>query len=283
MKNATTLLQEYLSSIQNPVQVAALFADDGVLELPTANARAQGPKAIESFITGFMGMVPGFRFKNIRILIETPDQVFGEYEVEVVVPSTGKLYKQTYAGRLVAENGKIKLLREALDTLAASVAFSKDDAPSSMPDIDAAAATKAQEEHKAIVLDYIHALDNGGTTPSGGSLLDLFADDAQVYFPKWGVANGKAEIIKLLTEFGPTLKAIKHDHDTFIWTTSGAGRIAVEGTSSGEHVDGPWTNARWCDVFEIKDAKIQRAFVYLDPDYAGKDTARYPWLNGRTA
>jgi hypothetical protein len=21
-------------------------------------------------------------------------------------------------------------------------------------------------------------------------------------------------------------------------------------------------------------------FIYLDPDYAGKDTARYPWLDG---
>ena len=33
-----------------------------------------------------------------------------------------------------------------------------------------------------------------------------------------------------------------------------------------------------CDVFEIHDWKIQRCFIYLDPDYAGKDTKRYPWL-----
>jgi hypothetical protein len=31
-------------------------------------------------------------------------------------------------------------------------------------------------------------------------------------------------------------------------------------------------------VFEIRDGKIQRLFVYLDPDYADADTARYPWL-----
>jgi hypothetical protein len=43
-----------------------------------------------------------------------------------MVPSTGKLYKHTYAGRLVAEHGKIKLLREALNTLAASHAFRND-------------------------------------------------------------------------------------------------------------------------------------------------------------
>jgi len=24
-------------------------------------------------------------------------------------------------------------------------------------------------------------------------------------------------------------------------------------------------------------------FIYLDPDYAGKDTARYPWLDGEAA
>jgi hypothetical protein len=39
-----------------------------------------------------------------------------------------------------------------------------------------------------------------------------------------------------------------------------------------------WGAGRWCDVFEIRDWKIQRCFIYLDPDYAGRDTARYPWL-----
>ena len=39
-----------------------------------------------------------------------------------------------------------------------------------------------------------------------------------------------------------------------------------------------WQAGRWCDVFEIRDFLIQRCFIYLDPDYAGKDTARYPWL-----
>lgn len=39
---------------------------------------------------------------------------------------------------------------------------------------------------------------------------------------------------------------------------------------------------RWCDVFEIPDGKIQRLFVYLDPDYADTDTARYPWLIEQT-
>jgi ketosteroid isomerase-like protein len=126
MKNATELLSAYLSKIQDPGAAAALFAADGVIELPWVNARAQGPAAIEKFLAGLLVKVPDFRFQNIRIWIQTPDQAFGEYDVEALVPSTGKIYRQTYAGRLVAEDGKIKLLRESLDTLAASRAFSKD-------------------------------------------------------------------------------------------------------------------------------------------------------------
>ncbi|WP_238328142.1 hypothetical protein [Paraburkholderia mimosarum] len=49
--------------------------------------------------------------------------MFAEYEVEALVPSTGKIYRQMYAGRLVARDGKISLLREALDTVAAADAF----------------------------------------------------------------------------------------------------------------------------------------------------------------
>ena len=42
-----------------------------------------------------------------------------------------------------------------------------------------------------------------------------------------------------------------------------------------------WGAGRWCDVFEIRDFLIQRCFIYLDPDYAGKDVDRYPWLRER--
>lgn len=70
--------------------------------------------------------MPDFYFKDVQLFIDTEDKVFGEYSVEALVPSTGKVYKQTYAGMLVAENGKIKHLREALDTLAAAKAFTPD-------------------------------------------------------------------------------------------------------------------------------------------------------------
>ena len=147
--------------------------------------------------------------------------------------------------------------------------------------------TMTDEQRKSVAIEYLKAFDNGGVTSTGGSILDLFADDAQVYFPKWGLANGKENIGKLFGDVGATLKGITHHFSHFNWIFSGSDTIVAEGTSHGEHQDGPWRAGdpesgagRWCDVFEIRDWKIQRVFIYLDPDYAGKDTARYPWLNG---
>lgn len=118
MQTAPELLRAYLAGIQSPKEAASLFADDGVVELPWINARVQGPQAIEALITKLLKMMPTFSFKNVNFWIETPDKTFAEYEVAAALSGTGKIYRQTYAGLLIAENGKIKRLREALDTLA---------------------------------------------------------------------------------------------------------------------------------------------------------------------
>jgi len=141
------------------------------------------------------------------------------------------------------------------------------------------------EQRKSVALEYLKALDNGGVTSSGGSIFDLFAPDAQVYFPKWGVAKGREQIEKLFGDVGSRLKSIAHHYSGLNWISSGGDTIVCEGTSHGEHVEGPWRAGdpdwgagRFCDVFEIRDGLIQRCFIYLDPDYASKDTERYPWI-----
>jgi hypothetical protein len=126
MKSASELLETYLNNARTPQVSAAQFAEDGVLELPWIQERAQGPAAVERLLNGILSKVPEFRFKNLIYFIQTPDKVAAEYQVEARVLSTGKIYKQTYVGVMHAENGKIKLLREALDTAAAAKAFSKD-------------------------------------------------------------------------------------------------------------------------------------------------------------
>ena len=139
-------------------------------------------------------------------------------------------------------------------------------------------------ERKAVALRYLKAFDNGGVTEDCGSILELFAEDAQVSFPKWGVAHGRDEIGRMFGDVGGRLNAIKHDYASFNWVMTGTDVLACEGTSFGEHRDGSWRAGvshagRWCDVFEVRDFLIQRCFIYLDPDYAGLDTERYPWLS----
>ena len=118
MKTAKELMQLYHSNVQNPSAVAALFAADGAIELPYLASvgqswRTEGPEDIKNMIAGLLKIAPGFKFINIKYYIETPDQVFAEYEVDTLW--NGKPYKQLYMGRLVAEQGKIKLLREAMN------------------------------------------------------------------------------------------------------------------------------------------------------------------------
>src|SRR5213076_1773936 len=140
--------------------------------------------------------------------------------------------------------------------------------------------TMTDEQRKSVALEYLKAFDNKGVTSNGGSILDLFADDAQVFFPKWGLATGKKQIGQLFTDFGGLIQSILHDYATFNWIMTGTDVFACEGTRAGVTHGG-----RWCDVFEVRDFLIQRCFIYLDPDYAGLDTERYPWLsaNGRDA
>lgn len=149
--------------------------------------------------------------------------------------------------------------------------------------------TMTDEQRKSVALEYLKAFDQGGVTSTGGSILDLFAPDAQVYFPKWGLASGKEQIGTLFGDVGGAIRSIVHHYSHFNWIFSGSDVVVCEGTSHGEHRDGSWRAGvpewgagRWCDVFEIRDWLIHRCFIYLDPDYAGQDVNRYPWLKGRT-
>lgn len=120
LKSAKDLLLAYLEHINNPEEAISLFADDAIIELPYLHSfglpwRWQGKEVLLQFFKNLPKTFPGFAFQNIQIHIDTPDQAFGEYEVQCIASATGLPYHQRYMGRLVAENGKIKLLREALD------------------------------------------------------------------------------------------------------------------------------------------------------------------------
>ncbi|RUT72153.1 nuclear transport factor 2 family protein [Flavobacterium cupreum] len=125
---AKELLISYLENINNPEKVIELFADDAAIELPYLKTlgmpwQMKGKAVILEFLQNLPNMFPGFKFENIQILIDTTDQVFGEYDVHCTNGATGLPYNQSYMGRLVAENGKIKLLREALNMAEVAKSF----------------------------------------------------------------------------------------------------------------------------------------------------------------
>jgi hypothetical protein len=96
-----------------------MFAEEGAIELPYLTdfgfpPRYVGREQITQFLHFARDLYPDFDFEKVSILINTPEQVFAEYEFTAVSSKTGETIHLLIFGRLVAENGKIKLLREAL-------------------------------------------------------------------------------------------------------------------------------------------------------------------------
>jgi hypothetical protein len=85
--DAKTLLLDLLAVIPDGDKSADFFAEDGVLELPFLHAvgiptRYQGRAAIKqfyNFVGGKLYSDFGFKPQDIKVLIETPDQIFAEY------------------------------------------------------------------------------------------------------------------------------------------------------------------------------------------------------------
>ena len=125
MKDAKTLLLEFLAAVTHGENAATLFAEDGAVELPFLHSlgipwRHQGRQAIRELQDQLAGLYVdiGFLPEDTIVLIDTPDQVFAEYMAHTTARATGRTLHHMFAARLVVENGQIKLLRESLNTVA---------------------------------------------------------------------------------------------------------------------------------------------------------------------
>jgi hypothetical protein len=134
-----------------------------------------------------------------------------------------------------------------------------------------------------VAQEYFARLDAGSP-----QLLDLFTDDAQIYFPKFGFGRGHAALLEVLSVLGGAIQSVEHLSESFVYTQAG-NRLAVEGTTRGVLKSGArWAagetpGGRFCNVFEFRGDLICRMHVYLDPDYAGEDRDRFFWgIDGRT-
>jgi ketosteroid isomerase-like protein len=130
MKDAKTLLLEFLAAVTHGENAAALFAEDGAVELPFLHSlgvpwRHQGRQAIRELQDQLAGLYLDLAFKpeDTHVLIDTPEQVFAEYMAHPTGRVTGRTVHHLFAARLVAKNGRIKLLRESLNPFAVGQAL----------------------------------------------------------------------------------------------------------------------------------------------------------------
>jgi len=125
MKDSKALMLEYLASIRDPERAAALFADDGVFELPFLRSlgvkpRYTGRREIVALLHQLLNLYPNFAFARdeVSILIETPEKTFAEYVAHARAAATGRTVHHLFTGYLVAKDGEISLLRESFNPLA---------------------------------------------------------------------------------------------------------------------------------------------------------------------
>jgi len=130
MKDAKTLLLEFLAAVTHGQDAAAQFAEDGALELPFLHSlgipwRHRGRQAIRGLQDQLAGLYLDFAFKpeDTHVLIDTQEQVFAEYMAHTTAKATGRTLHHMFAARVVAENGLIKLVRESLNVVAAAQAL----------------------------------------------------------------------------------------------------------------------------------------------------------------
>ena len=135
----------------------------------------------------------------------------------------------------------------------------------------------------AIVKEYFRRADAGGA-----DLLDLMAEDVQLYFPKFGVTSERKAFGEMAAVMGGAFEWVEHDFSTYNFISAGS-HVVVEGATRGAMKDGKsWSGGetpggRFCNVFEFKSGLISRVYVYLDPDYTGEDSERFRWgREGRT-
>ena len=116
-------------------------------------------------------------------------------------------------------------------------------------------------------------------------VLELFTQDMEFYFPKFGFATGRESFLEMVKGFDGVLQSIQHDYDSFHFIAAG-NSVVVEGGSHGkmgskEWVSGETPGGRFCNVFTFRDGQIASLHVYLDPDYTGEDGPRFRWGKNR--
>ena len=138
--------------------------------------------------------------------------------------------------------------------------------------------TLNDQDKIAIAQEYFIRADQGRP-----DVLELFHEDAEIYFPKFGF--GRQSFFEVVKGFESSLEYIRHDYEGLTFIASGD-YLVVEGTSHGKMSGKSWAGGqtpggRFCNLFKFRDGRISSLHIYLDPDYTGEDEARFRWGKNR--
>jgi ketosteroid isomerase-like protein len=136
---------------------------------------------------------------------------------------------------------------------------------------------ETSEAHIAVVKAYFRKGDAGDPT-----ILDMFTNDIELRFPKYGTRFGKAAVGIFVQGLLTQLRSLKHFPDEYVYVATGD-VVVVEGWETGVLKDGTsWpvvgcSDGEFCNVFRFRDDLISHLHVYVDPDFAGRDKDRFFW------
>lgn len=135
-------------------------------------------------------------------------------------------------------------------------------------------------QREEVVREYFRRVDRADP-----SLFDLYTDDVEVYFPKFGVGRGKEALAEFAQRLGADLGSLEHDIDELDIMQASGDRVVVEGRERGTTADGrPWpdgvvSTGRFCNVFTFRDGLISSIHIYTDPDFTSSHTEKVEQLH----
>lgn len=165
--------------------------------------------------------------------------------------------------------------------------FLGDDGITELPLVEALVGSGGRRSASArrieLVKDYFRLVDAGDA-----ALLDLYTDDVELYFPKFGVTRGIGGMRDFAKRMGAIVSTLEHDIDGLEIVSSGD-RVVVEGREWGTTADGtPWpdgriSTGRFCNMFTFRGDLISSVHIYTDPDFASTHSDAVAALFGRSA
>lgn len=170
--------------------------------------------------------------------------------------SSGKLFDSYFTVQFTVENNLITEYLMLEDSYALIEAIRQDE---------------TEAEKIAVVKSYFEKVDKGDP-----DYLNLFTDNVEFYFPKFGITQNKDGVREFSQRFGNLLQSIQHDIDGFKIHVEG-NTVIVEGKEKGVTKEGTaWpdynvSQGLFCGIFAFERGLISRYYIYVDPDFTSED------------